>query len=238
MSYPDYSDLKNALLCFIYFNGDHESDYSIPAKETYEPLADYFELSKEEREEPHGINDYEWRNRVQFAKNFLKEEGSILDNHPSRPTIWRLSTLGTTRVHKIQSTYLSLENILQKRAIDFNIDRPESNKRVSAITTRIIRDTKLTKHIKHLYKNKCQLCGKALELRNNETYSEAHHIQPLGVPHNGPDIMQNIICVCPNHHAQLDFGAIELLDSQLETHPKHEIGHKYLAYHNEHIYKQ
>ncbi len=32
------------------------------------------------------------------------------------------------------------------------------------------------------------------------------HIQPLGVPHNGPDELPNLLCLCPNHHVMFDFG--------------------------------
>ena len=30
------------------------------------------------------------------------------------------------------------------------------------------------------------------------------HIRALGRPHDGPDDITNIICLCPNHHAQFD----------------------------------
>ena len=30
------------------------------------------------------------------------------------------------------------------------------------------------------------------------------HIKGLAKPNNGPDVIENIICLCPNHHAQFD----------------------------------
>jgi putative restriction endonuclease len=30
------------------------------------------------------------------------------------------------------------------------------------------------------------------------------HIQALGRPHDGPDDLRNLLCLCPNHHAQFD----------------------------------
>lgn len=234
MSYPEYDELKNALLCFIFYNGDQESDCSIAAKATYDPLADYFDLTEHERKELHGENDFEWRNRVQFAKNFLKEEGRVLDNHPSRPTIWRLSELGQNRAQNIRSNYRSLDRKYFKKAADIS-KQLASNKRVETFTYRIIRDTKLSRNIKQLYQNKCQVCDNALELYDSDTYSEAHHIRPLGEPHNGPDIKGNILCVCPNHHAQLDFGAIPLYLDELTLHPLHKIDQEYLTYHNDKI---
>jgi putative restriction endonuclease len=42
------------------------------------------------------------------------------------------------------------------------------------------------------------------------------HIRPLGAPHNGPDVKENIIiCLCPNHHVLFDSGAITLADDLL-----------------------
>ena len=34
-----------------------------------------------------------------------------------------------------------------------------------------------------------------------------------GIPHNGPDKLENMICVCPNCHVLLDFGVIRLNQS-------------------------
>ena len=30
------------------------------------------------------------------------------------------------------------------------------------------------------------------------------HIKDLGRPHNGPDTEENVLCLCPNHHALFD----------------------------------
>jgi len=73
---------------------------------------------------------------------------------------------------------------------------------------RVLRDTKLTRELKLLYQNKCQICGTMIKLKNGE-YSEAHHIKPLG-KHNGPDSINNIIILCPNHHVEFDYGVIAI----------------------------
>ena len=33
---------------------------------------------------------------------------------------------------------------------------------------------------------------------------------PLGKPHQGPDVEENCLCLCPNHHVQFDSGAISI----------------------------
>jgi 5-methylcytosine-specific restriction protein A len=95
----------------------------------------------------------------------------------------------------------------------------------------IVRNQKLVQEIKKLYKNTCQLCGERIQVRPGKYYSEVHHIKPLGQKHDGADNKANMLCVCPNHHALLDFFAIPLdLGTLLAN--KHAIGEQYVAYHN------
>jgi hypothetical protein len=58
--------------------------------------------------------------------------------------------------------------------------------------------------------------------RGRGFYCEAHHIRPLGIPHNGADSSDNILIVCPNHHKTLDYGAMMIDLSRLVL-LKHEI---------------
>lgn len=117
-------------------------------------------------------------------------------------------------------------------------DINEPPNRNEILVNRIIRDTTMARFVKILHNNHCQLCGKAIQLSNRILYSEAHHIKPLGEPHNGPDIIENIIILCPNHHAQCDYGAIELRLDKLSLHKDHKINSEYINYHNEFIFKR
>lgn len=82
--------------------------------------------------------------------------------------------------------------------------------RVETTTYRILRETLLARRMKEPHKYACQICGETIELVDDRRYAEAHHIQPLGSPHNGPDELGNIIYVCLNHHAMLDYFSIPL----------------------------
>lgn len=110
--------------------------------------------------------------------------------------------------------------------------------RVKAEAYRILRDTNLARQVKRLHHYKCQLCGEAIELADGSLYAEAHHIQPLGAPHEGPDKIGNIICVCPNHHAMLDYFAIPLNTDGIRKHNDHKMDESYVSYHNEIHYKK
>lgn len=64
----------------------------------------------------------------------------------------------------------------------------------------------------------------------------AHHIQPLGIPYNGPDVIGNILCLCPNHHAELDYGVRALTVAGLSHLDGHELDPRFVEYHNRKIH--
>ncbi len=114
-------------------------------------------------------------------------------------------------------------------AIDIeDLIQPE---RVLQETYRILRDTTLARNVKESHKCRCQICGQTLKLSGITPYAEAHHIMPIGRPHNGPDVRGNILCVCPNDHVLLDYGAIKLDVNRLEG-----ISKEFINYHNDNIY--
>jgi hypothetical protein len=109
--------------------------------------------------------------------------------------------------------------------------------RVKTTVSRIVRDTRLSIRVKTIHKYKCQLCGSTLLLTDGSQYAEAQHLQPLGSPHNGPDVLGNIVCLCPNCHALCDFGAIELVRNELRVTAEHVVAQRYIDYHNSSIYR-
>ncbi len=113
-----------------------------------------------------------------------------------------------------------------------DIDDAVHPERRETIVQRIIRDTETARALKLRYQNQCQVCGFAVPLWDGLTYAEAHHIRPLGHPHNGPDSPSNMIILCPNHHAQCDLGAIKLDIESLRRLSDHVIDTKHVQYHN------
>lgn len=108
--------------------------------------------------------------------------------------------------------------------------------RIATLVDRIFRDSDLARRVKKLHRFECQICGHAIALPDGSWYAEAHHIKPLGNPHGGRDIIGNILCVCPNHHAELDFGAMSLNLSKLRFADAHAVDPKFIEYHNREIY--
>jgi hypothetical protein len=115
-----------------------------------------------------------------------------------------------------------------------DLDAPPAE-RVQTTVSRIVRDTWRTNRVKRLHNYKCQICGEGIILADGSAYAEGHHLQPLG--RDGPDVDENIICVCPNHHAACDFGAIPLRVEELRRVKEHLIGKRYIEYHNRVIYR-
>lgn len=158
-----------------------------------------------------------------------------IQNHSSDSAGFRGKNLLYT-VDGIGSGIWGLRSKLAATPHASDIAEAEAADRILTETYRILRDTELARKIKLLHQNLCQLCGKSIALAGGSTYAEAHHIKPLGQPHNGPDIAENIIVVCPNHHVQLDFGALELNQEKIHSIYGHHISSQFIEYHNSVIY--
>jgi HNH endonuclease len=134
----------------------------------------------------------------------------------------------------LQSTLRLFVQFVQEKGVgtngnDFPNDAlpPRIRKEIS----RIVRDTAASRQLKELYDFSCQICGETLMLDSTRKYAEVHHIQPLGKTGGGPDRENNMICVCPNHHALLDFAAIPLEFSKLKL-TKHRLRDEFVIHHN------
>ena len=124
-----------------------------------------------------------------------------------------------------------------------------SPSRSSSTVNRLNRNVALSEKVKKTYDFKCQVCNVKLNSPSGPIAIGAH-IKPLGMPHNGPDVIQNMLCLCPNHHDQLDYysfyidpenleiiGLNELKNKKLTINPKHKIEKDFLTYRKEQYFK-
>lgn len=143
--------------------------------------------------------------------------------------VWRF------RLIKLDASLIA--NKVEEEQADYG-----KTKRVETLVQRIIRDTALSTYVKEMYGFQCQVC-RAKIITNTGLYAEAAHIQSLGIPHDGPDVIGNILCLCPNHHVMFDFGGFGIadnlsligLDGKLYRKSNHIIESKFLRYHRDHF---
>ena len=123
---------------------------------------------------------------------------------------------------------------------------------VETRVVRKIRDTALSRSIKAKCRYLCAICGYTIQLKVGGHYAEAHHMKPLGAGHNGPDTEDNLIVLCPTHHAEFDYGvlAINPANGKIEhSHmgpfqdrkPSYSLPHlsqEFLAYHYNNIFRK
>jgi putative restriction endonuclease len=132
---------------------------------------------------------------------------------------------------------------IREEPAEYHAEKVEQTIRRQETVQRIVRNTQIAQKVKELHDFRCQVCGILLETAAGR-YAESAHIRPLGIPHNGPDSLDNVLCLCPNHHVAFDLGGIYILDDltivetltgrplgSLRVIRKHCIEHEYLRYH-------
>lgn len=162
------------------------------------------------------------------VEDYWKEKGI------SGYNIWRY------RLRKVSVSNKEESNILQEEESDYR-----KTKRIETTIQRIIRDTAISRRVKKMYNFKCQVCNSTIETSSG-LYAEAAHIKPLGVPHNGPDSIENLLCLCPNHHVMFDFGGFSILedfsligiDGNLTINTNHNLNSDFIKYHFDHFYDE
>jgi putative restriction endonuclease len=101
--------------------------------------------------------------------------------------------------------------------------------------------TEAGRQVKALYHHYCQVCRVRLA-GTCGFYAETLHLRPLAAPHNGPDVVENLLCVCPNHRVLLAIGGVTIADDfsllghggSLMVDFRHKINVAHLRYRREH----
>lgn len=107
--------------------------------------------------------------------------------------------------------------------------RPEIKERVSTYIER----GAIANQIKKLTGYKCLVCEQlgepvyGFKKTNGEYYVESHHVEPVSKQKEGALSVANIITVCANHHRQMHYGNVELVENK-EDYFKFKIENKEL----------
>jgi len=104
----------------------------------------------------------------------------------------------------------------------------------TSTVTRRIRDTAMSRDLKATYGHRCQICGTTIQGRDGGSYAEGAHVRPLGRPHLGSDKRENLLCLCPNHHTQLDLGGLVILNDLSVAHAMTLVPFSELTFRSDH----
>ncbi|MGI5469616.1 YDG/SRA domain-containing protein [Streptomyces sp. CA-132043] len=163
---------------------------------------------------------------------------------------WQICQFDLHRLADVREELTDVERKVEAALADFTDQEKFPETRITTVQ-RIVRDSCVVRRVKELYGHQCQMCGTRLVGGDGQGYSEGAHIRPLGKLHRGPDIEQNVLCLCANCHVRLDKGALYIADDwrvidraaaavqphdefpELIRSPRHNIGTDYIQYHRE-----
>ncbi|WP_406016643.1 HNH endonuclease [Streptomyces sp. NBC_00984] len=122
-------------------------------------------------------------------------------------------------------------------------DHPTRGSAPPRINSRRPSDVNSARKLKHWYQDSCQICATTLVLPSpHHRYSEAAHIRAR--EDGGPDLTENLLCLCPNCHVRFDGGTyvptddLTVVDTvedrpevKLKPHQWHYINPAYVRHH-------
>jgi Mrr N-terminal domain/HNH endonuclease len=195
---PTTKDLEQALGHLIFANGS-----SMLPHETIGPLADRFRLSQELRS-ARKTSDGRliWDNRVHWARLSLANKGIIAKHIRGR---WALTDDGMNLFEFRKSgDFLITAN----NAIDDLNQEPSGNEfpdRKRFIGSSFSRDSRVRNEVLKRSNGNCEYCSvRGFTKPDGSHYLETHHI--ISLAEQGPDTLDNVIALCPNHHREAHFG--------------------------------
>ena len=191
------------------------------------------ELPETERNHPRFGFDCFWMRNARMLTEHVRIS-QVMERFPDWARLRRMEK--ATVPPEIADAFLKFlgASPLLQIACDFS-HPPEQ---IATTTYRFIRDTDMTRDVKRLHNFECQICGSTINLPNGDRYAEAHHIRPLGRGHRGDDLPGNILCLCPNHHAELDYGVRSIPPEGFPPVAGHMVDRANIEYHNTKIYNQ
>ncbi|WP_051467410.1 caspase, EACC1-associated type [Actinomadura oligospora] len=122
--------------------------------------------------------------------------------------------------------------------------------RWAPVSLDVYRDRRVAASVCRMHSYECQLCGVVLQSPDGLQITPTTHLKSLSPPHHGPDVPENVLCLCPTHRVQLDLGIFTIEDDltvidettgapvgELIDHPRHKVSPEYIRYHRG-LYRQ
>jgi len=181
---------------------------------------------------------------AQLESEYAPETGYRYDGLYSIENYWKQKGRDGYNIFRFKLTRIEGQETLQEVLDEENKGGSSAKggnyqpRRTEIISSRIIRNTAVGNEVKEIYNYNCQVCGLRIETPSGP-YAECCHIKPLGRPHDGPDIIENVLCLCPNHHLMLDKYVIHISNDfrivetgeRINKDDNHNIDVEYIIYH-------
>ncbi|WP_433143138.1 caspase, EACC1-associated type [Actinomadura nitritigenes] len=155
---------------------------------------------------------------------------------------WMTPSLDGPRVLKFRLEKLSDST---EGASPHHLSRPLTSGLWAQVAPGEYTDRLLEERVKRIYSHACQVCDETLEIPAGLRFASVVHIKSIELPHRGPDIAENMLCLCSNHRDLFVYGAL-IIDDDLTVIDqrddeemgvltvKHEIDPTFIKYHREH----
>ena len=170
------------------------------AKDTYQPLADFFELSREERVTPRGEDRSEphWNNMVQFARRKLKDRGCLVS---AKHGLWRLTEYGVRNARQISTGHFQT-NVFPNDIVGECIEGAQQQVQVN----RYERNGAARMACIEKYGYCCTVCDFDFEKAYGERgrlFIHVHHLIPLSEIRGSYAVnpIEDLRPICPNCHS-------------------------------------
>lgn len=148
-----------------------------------------------------------------FQENLL-EENQILEN--------KLSNIIIPNLADTIQDVIKLEEWMKNK-------QPEDKDRVS----KYIERGAISNKVKELNNFKCSVCEalgnktNSFIKSNGKTYIETHHVEQVSTRKKGVLSISNLITICANHHRQMHYGNVKLIENN-DEYFKYKIDNKIL----------
>ncbi|WP_440005870.1 HNH endonuclease [Halomicrococcus sp. SG-WS-1] len=247
--------LETEMPCVPTGQQDLTEDIYPAVKREYSDLCDDSYRCEDAHE--NGRDQPEWQHAVRDIQQRIadREEGRIHRHDEVGKWLYlprnsRTEQEGEEASHKGTSTDDSSQQTDDESGVSESVTElpggSETTQRREAVREEVVRDEALVNDIKSMYDDRCQICGEKRLQGPEKGYSEVHHLMPLG--DDGPDIPENVVVLCPNHHIDFESGMLSIDPETFEISHRydhdvdgrelllkdgHEVGGGYINYHNQ-----
>jgi len=213
--FPSQKDMEIPLLQELARRGGSAKPNSQDAsgKNVYESLADYFDLTQEEREQlgryhiTKGQYRNIWINEVQQVRRRLVSQELVSNEKYGTWTITpkACQLLGG----KNEDTITSKIKLIKPKVVNI---QPSNDQKITLSIIEIMegklkeqkyvsaeRNQKIVVERRRLDKCTCQVCGFCLKI-NGKFIIEVHHLIPLGNHEERLTNIEDLVCLCPTCH--------------------------------------